>query len=153
MPKNTLELLGKAAWIAANPAGFLIEQIVEATSKNVSKADSAQDQELPSLRVEVQRQEFQMRMAEAQAKVAQEIAIAKRIESARQVEIEEFYDYSGEGYVGAKADADSLSIGLGGAGRRVSKRIYRFRGDDLTSTQIVSSDDGKDVDFHTESPT
>ena len=66
-------------------------------------------------------------MAEAQARVAQELAIAKRIEVAEEVEMEEFYDYSGEASLGLKADKQSVSLGAGASGRRVSKRIYRFK--------------------------
>jgi len=53
-------------------------------------------------------------MAEAQAKVAQELAIARRVELAEQVEIEEFYDTSGEGNIGLKADEKSVALGASG---------------------------------------
>jgi len=43
------------------------------------------------------RQELEGRIAEYQARVAQEVAIAKRIDNALEVENEEFYDTSGEG--------------------------------------------------------
>lgn len=38
-----------------------------------------------------------MRMSEAEARVAQELAIAKRIETAHEVEMTEYFDYSGQG--------------------------------------------------------
>ncbi|WP_027469726.1 hypothetical protein [Deefgea rivuli] len=122
------ESIALAAKIALNPAGFLIDKIVEATSKNVSKAESTSSDEIAVLKIEAERQELQMRMAEAQARVAQEIAIAKRIETAKEVEMEEFYDYGIEAHVGVKVDSGSVSAGVGGSGRRVSKRIFRFRG-------------------------
>jgi hypothetical protein len=125
----------ETAKIALNPSGYLISQIVEATSKKVTKAESAANKEIAELRVEAERQELQMRMAEAQARVAQEVAIAKRIETAEEVEMEEFYDYSGEGHVGAKTDGESISIGAGGSGRRVSKRVYRFRGSTIPTIE------------------
>lgn len=67
-------------------------------------------------------------MAERQAKVAQEVAIARRIEMAEEVEIEEFYDTSGEGNVGASTDGESVSLGLQGKGKHVVRRVYRFKG-------------------------
>ena len=118
----------EAAKIGLNPTGYLLSQIAESTSKNVTHGDSIADKELAALRVEAERQELQMRISEAQARVAQEIAIARRIESADEVEMEEFYDYSGEVNVGGKLDEKGLFVGAGGSGRRVSKRIYRFRG-------------------------
>lgn len=69
-----------------------------------------------------------MRMAERQAKVAQEIAIARKIELAYEVEIEEFYDTSGEGAIGAKTEGESLSLGASGKANRVVRRVYKFRG-------------------------
>lgn len=130
-----------AAKIALNPSGYLLGQIVEATSKKVSEAETTADKKIAVLRVEAEKQELQMRMAEAQARVAQEVAIAKRIETAEEIEMEEFYDYSGEGLIGAKADGGSVSIGAGGSGRRVSKRVYRFRGNTAISIDAESADD------------
>jgi hypothetical protein len=83
------------------------------------------------------KQEFEMRMAERQAKVAQELAIADRIRSAEEVEIEEFYDYSGEGNVGLNIKEDGTVLGAGGKGSRIVKRICRFKGiREITSQEI-----------------
>lgn len=76
----------------------------------------------------VEMQEIQLQLAESQAKVAQELAIAKRIEEAEQVEIEEYYEYAAEGQAGLKATEKTISAGLSGSGKRVSKRVYRFTG-------------------------
>ena len=73
-----------------------------------------------------------MQMAEAQAKVAQELAIAKRIELAEQVEIEDFYDTSGDGNIGLKVDVTSVALGASGSARKVTKRIYKFSGVNLS---------------------
>ena len=128
----------EAAKIGLNPTGYLLSQIAESTSKNVTHGDAVADKELTALRVEAERQELQMRISEAQARVAQEIAIARRIESAEEVEMEEFYDYSSDLNVGGKLDEKGLFVGASGSGRRVSKRIYRFRGHSLqTSDEIV----------------
>jgi hypothetical protein len=128
----------EAAKIGLNPTGYLLSQIAESTSRNVTHSDAAADKELTTLRIEAERQELQMRISEAQARVAQEIAIARRIESADEVEMEEFYDYSGEASVGGKLDEKGVFVGAGGSGRRVSKRIYRFRGHSMqTADEIV----------------
>lgn len=108
--------------IVSSPTSFLID----------SFAQSLKDKEEPSgiveLRVETERRELEMRMAEAEARVAQELAIARRIETAHEVEMTEYFDYSGEGHVGLQAGAESISVGAGGTGRRVSKRKFVFKG-------------------------
>lgn len=63
-----------------------------------------------------------------QIAVAQELAIARRIETADEVEIEEYYDNSIDGHVGAKAIDNGISLGIGGSGNCVSKRVYKFKG-------------------------
>ena len=75
-------------------------------------------------------------MAQAQARVAQELAIARRIEGAADVQIEEYYEYSGDGSLGLKTDGNGLTIGASGSGQRVSKRIYRFTGGQSPVTGI-----------------
>ena len=107
----------EAAKIGLNPTGYLLSQIAESTSRNVTHSDAAADKELTTLRIEAERQELQMRISEAQARVAQEIAIARRIESADEVEMEEFYDYSGEASVGGKLDEKGVFVGAGGSPR------------------------------------
>ena len=128
----------EAAKIGLNPTGYLLSQIAESTSKNVTHGEAAADKELSTLRVEAERQELQMRISEAQARVAQEIAIARRIESADEVEMEEFYDYSGEASIGGKLDEKGIFLGAGGSGRRVSKRIYRFRGHSMQTADEIA---------------
>ena len=128
MATDTKDIAIKAAKIALNPSGYLLDMIVESTSKKVTEAEEQSKVELAELRVQAERQQLEMQILEAQARVAQEIAIAKRIETAYEVEMEEFYDYSGTAQVGATTDGANLSFGAGGATKRVSKRIYRFTG-------------------------
>jgi hypothetical protein len=135
----------EAAKIGLNPTGYLLSQIAESTSKNVTHGDAVAGKELTALRVEAERQELQMRISEAQARVAQEIAIARRIESAEEVEMEEFYDYSGGGSVGGKLDEKGLFVGASGSGRRVSKRIYRFKGHSLLAADEIVIDAQKQL--------
>lgn len=57
-----------------------------------------------------------------------EIAIIRRIDTAEKVSIEEFYDVSGDGGIGAQATEKSLNIGINGSGHKVTKRVYSFDG-------------------------
>jgi hypothetical protein len=111
-------------------AGLITLLVKKATAEteaasNISGVDA--------VRLEAERQHFTLRMAELQAKVAQEVAIAHRIEVAQEVEIEEFYDASGEGHVGIHANPETLGFGAGGAGRKVTRRVIRFKGFALAS--------------------
>lgn len=90
--------------------------------------DAPPNADLVSVRTETERQENEMRRLEAQAKVAQEMAIANRIEGALEVQIEEFYEYAGEGKAGLNTDGSGLTLGVSGGSKRVSKRVYRFTG-------------------------
>ena len=63
-----------------------------------------------------------------QARVAQELAIAERISVSHEVVIEEYYEGAGKGQLGLKVDAEALSLGASGDGRRVTKRVIRFSG-------------------------
>ena len=65
-----------------------------------------------------------------QVKVQQEQAIATRILLAEVVEIEEYYDISGQGNLGLSADGASETITLGASlqGKKISKRVIKFSG-------------------------
>jgi hypothetical protein len=63
-----------------------------------------------------------------QIMLAQNLAIAQRIETADEVEIEEYYDTSKEGTLGAKGNGDGLTFGLSASGKIIEKRIYKFKG-------------------------
>lgn len=115
-----------AASIAINPAGYLVGKIAEYALDSIK--DDSSKKSLEELAFAAKKQELQMKMAEAQAKVAQELAIAKRIEIAEEVEIEEFYDLNAAGKAGLSAEDQSISLGLSASGQRVSKRIYKFSG-------------------------
>lgn len=115
-----------AASIALNPSGYLIGKIAEYALDSIK--DDPNKKSLEELALAAKKQELQMQMAEAQAKVAQELAIAKRIEIAEEVEIEEFYDLNAKGKAGLSAEEQSITLGLAASGQRVSKRIYKFSG-------------------------
>lgn len=116
-----------AARIAGGPLVGLIIDGVEASSKSM---DDASEKNIEFLREEAAKQQIKMDYSQHQARVAQELAIAKRIENATEVEIEEYYDNSGKGSAGLNVNVESQtgSLGVSGENRRVSKRVYRFKG-------------------------
>lgn len=65
---------------------------------------------------------------ERQAKIIRELAIARRIDTAEKVTIEEFYDTKGDGSIGVKSEEKKVSIGANASGEKVAKRIYTFEG-------------------------
>ncbi len=111
-----------------SPVGFLIKKLMD-TSDDVDKQIIAKKKlTIAELEEEARRQEIKMDLLAAEAKAAQEIAIARRIEQAFEVEIEEFYDVSGEGSAGVKTDGQMYSVGLSGSGKRVTRRVFKFNG-------------------------
>lgn len=123
-----LEATLEALKFVNSPTDFLIKKFSKTAEAEPSSAGLAE------LQQQAQRTELEMRIAESEAKVAQELAIAKRIENAEEVEMTEFYEYSGEGQVGVQALTESFSIGASGAGRRISKRKFIFRGGSAAAT-------------------
>lgn len=109
---------------------FLYDAITE-TKNDVASGDMVE------LKKEEARQEISMRMAERQAKVAQELAIAERIRDAEEVEIEEYYDNSKEGSGGLNANESGVSLGVNGKSGFVSKRVFRFKGIEGKTIEIV----------------
>jgi hypothetical protein len=85
-------------------------------------------EKLDELEAEARREEIIQRMAEARARVEQELAIARRLQTATVVEIEETFDYRGEGKAGLQVDGKEVNLGLNGSGAKVFKRSYRFSG-------------------------
>ncbi|MDT4868817.1 hypothetical protein FQZ97_1038020 [compost metagenome] len=135
----------------SNQAAKFAEKALEALVKSTpllgpvawALYDSAKDAEtvartgeLAELEAEAKKQTISLQMAKMQALVAQELAIAHRIENALEVEIEEYYEGSGKGGAGASTDGATASFSLGGEGRKVSKRVYRFKSyKEVTQTQ------------------
>lgn len=139
----------KAAGIAGGaaatliPGGFLLGPVVAiatalATSQNEIK--EAEAQSLESLENAARKQQIVMDFQTHQARVAQEISIAQRIASSAEVEIEEYYDLSGKANAGLKAEEKSVALGVAGEGRRVTKRIIKFKG--CSQTSVGETPDG-----------
>jgi hypothetical protein len=115
----------KALDVVSPVLGRLME--IAIGSANTS-AEAVKNDDIAQLRLEAERQELDMRMQERQAKVAQELALANRIETAENVEMEEFYDISGTASAGIKASEEFISVGLSGQGQKVTRRVFRFKG-------------------------
>lgn len=123
--------------------GGLTGVIFDTTAEIIRKGSKdTLDEPIAKLREDTERQKLAMEMAQAQARVAQELAIARRIEGAKEVQIEEYYEYAGNGAVGLKADDKGLTVGVSGSGQRVSKRIYKFTGGETidADVQVISDE-------------
>lgn len=113
-------------------AKFLYEAMTN-TKKDIERGDVVE------LKKEEAMQEISMRMAERQAKVAQELAIAERIRDAEEVSIEEYYDNAIEGQAGLGVSSDGVNLGVGGRTGAVSKRIFRFQGNGGKVVEVEKS--------------
>jgi hypothetical protein len=115
--------------------------VMEGAERAAIAVNEASGKSLNALRDEVAKQEIRLKFELQQAKIAQELAIAQRIVDAETVEIEEFYDRSGKGELGAKLEGEVASFGFGVDGKSVTKRIYKFKGrngtDDGPMSQIT----------------
>ncbi|PSW06892.1 hypothetical protein [Photobacterium lipolyticum] len=120
--KNTKKVL-----MYTSPLAWLV---AEGAQKSTELMSLASNKSLSELKLEAEKQKVQMQFAQEQAKVEQELAIARRIDNAEEVEIEEFYDNSASGKAGLTLDGanETASLGASGEGRKVTKRVYHFRG-------------------------
>lgn len=85
---------------------------------------------------EADKQVVLLQLAQLQARVAQELAIAIRIETADEVEIEEFYDTSKDGKAGITGSSKSVEIGVSGSARKITKRVYKFKGQNDKKAEV-----------------
>ena len=124
--KNTALQITQEVLNAVSP---MLGRLMEITASSTIKTNEvAINGSIDELRVEAERQDITMRMTERQAKVAQELALARRIETADEVEMEEFYDINGSANAGINTDGNTISAGVGVQGQKVTKRIFRFKG-------------------------
>ena len=115
---TALKVVSPGSWLIAKAA----EKAVEAFT-NESKNST-----LEKLREEEIRQNIESRVLQEKAKIEQELAIARRIDTAEIVEIEEYYGASGKGALGIKSEGEGVTLGASGEGKRVTKRIIKFKG-------------------------
>lgn len=116
------------------PGGFIVGPVVGAIAAALASSQNdikvAEVKSIELLEKEARKQQIVMDFQAHQARVAQEISIAQRIASSAEVEIEEYYDTSGKGSAGLKAEEKDITLGFSGEGRKVTKRIIKFKGGD-----------------------
>lgn len=124
-------------------ASSVIYDLMKVLVEKVQGAESVSEtKDIAKINTEAQKQALELQMAHAQAKVAQEIAIAQRIENAAEVVLEEYYEGEAEGKLGVTGNESGISVGVSGSGRRVTKRIYRFIGGEKrpSETDVIESE-------------
>ena len=132
--KRAATIAGTAAASGLLPYGFILGPIAAVAASLATSQDDIKEAEakgVQTLSDEAKKQKILMEFQAHQARVAQEMSIAERIASSTEVEIEEFYDTSGKGSAGFGADKDGMSVGASGEGRKITKRIIRFKGGEL----------------------
>jgi hypothetical protein len=121
--------------LAVSPTTYLLSKGAEKAVEKVQEL--SQSGTMQQLKEEAARQELMAQMQVAQAKVAQELAIAQRINTAETVEIVEYYDISGKGGLNVQTTDAGVTGGLSGEGRRVTHRSYRFIGWHEGASQLL----------------
>lgn len=122
-----------------NPTGYLIEIAIRKTMDAFSKSAGSSEVTAEELNEDATKANIQSSVLQEHAKVEQELSIARRILIAEEVEIEEFYDTSGNGGVGIKNDVtDGLSVGAHGSGRRITKRVVKFKGFNSQAQEMLA---------------
>lgn len=144
--KEIVGMVGKTAAVAFIPGGaglFSVATLIsDALAESQGNIRNAEGQSIDLLEKEARKQKIIMDFQAHQARVAQEVSIAQRIASSAEVEIEEYYDTSGKGSAGLKAeekeDEKSITLGLSGEGRKITKRIIKFKGENLGNINFES---------------
>lgn len=112
---------------------FIIAGVNESIKRSAQVVETG---DLEKIKKELKLKEMETKISELEAKVSQEIAIAKRIENAVDVEIEEYYEGSGSGNIGVSSDGKTLKGNVGGEGKKVIKRIIKFKGNSLIEMKV-----------------
>lgn len=119
------------------PGALIAEAIVEGVKAISAKANSG---EISELEKEAMRQNIESSVLKEKARIEQELAIARRIETAEEVEIEEYFDKSGKGSLGLQSEGEGFTLGASGSGRGISKRVYKFNGFREESIEVNDSE-------------
>jgi hypothetical protein len=124
MDARALQIAVKALPTFFPVAGLIMEAMTRSQAA-VTEAETLSDD---SLAKEAARQQVVMEFQAHSARVAQELAIAERMATADDVEIEEYYEGTGKATAGMKFDSGAAVVGLSGEGRRVTRRIIKLKG-------------------------
>ncbi|WP_051931276.1 hypothetical protein [Gillisia sp. Hel_I_29] len=96
--------------------------------KSMEVAEILKNGDIAEMKIELEKKIIECKILELQAKTDQEFAISRRIDNAVDVEIEEFYESSGNGKIGGNASENSIGIDISGSGKKITRRIYKFKG-------------------------
>lgn len=122
-----------------NPTVYVLELAIRKAMEAFNSSASSDSVTAEELSEDAVKANIQSSVLQEQAKVEQELSIARRILIAEEVEIEEFYDTSGNGGVGIKKETESgLTVGAHGSGRRITKRIIKFKGFSSQTQEILA---------------
>lgn len=106
----------------------LLSAVATALEKMVPTITRLQPHDSPEAKdaADIHRREIEL--LNAQAKAAQELAIAERIRTAETVSIDEFYDSKGKAGLGARVQEGGALFGVDGSAQRVTRRTITFTG-------------------------
>ena len=124
--KSITDIASEVAYEVLVP-GY-VKVIRSALSDSQGDIRNAESKGIAELELEAAKQKVVMDFQAHQARVSQEIAIAERIATSSVVEITEYYDASGKGHAGLTANEASITVGVGGEGRKVTPRVIKFVG-------------------------
>lgn len=142
--KRAASIAGTAAVSGLLPYGFILGPIAAVAATLATSQDDIKEAEakgVETLSEEAKKQKILMELQTHQARVAQEMSIAERIASSVEVEIEEFYDASGKGGLGIDVGKDNVFGGATGEGRKITKRIIRFKGGELKANEVLDAEE------------
>lgn len=124
--KNFDNVLNKMSMMISSPMADIISSLIGEiiTDKDILEGETSIEKIKDKSNVE----DVSLQLLKERVRVAQEIAIALRIETADEVEIEEFYDNYKDINAGLKGNSEGVTFGVNGTGKRVVKRVYKFKG-------------------------
>lgn len=122
---KALAVLGRAAGLYLP----VVEVLFPAFLKILGRIDdSPQSREMMGHDREIENKREAARNEQILAKARIDDALAKRIETAESVLVEEYYDVSGKGHAGLSVDETSAKFGVGGEGQRIVSRRITLKG-------------------------
>ncbi len=100
-----------------------MKAIVKAFDETQDSLDGKTDEQAAKLAA---RTAASSEMMQAKARAAFEMALASRVHTAAEIEVEEYYDAEGGGGIGL--DVAKKQLGLHGSGKKVTRRVIKLKG-------------------------
>lgn len=122
-----------------SPTSYLIETALSSALTAFTVTASKENVTTDELSKEARKANIKSNVLIEQAKVEQESSIAKRILIAEEVDIEEYYDIAGSGGAGLKTDGSTFSLGAQAEGKKVTKRVFKFKGFNPEAMELLLS--------------